>query len=55
MGDPAKDYYQERLAQAAWGQISAAVGYPSHHGLDASSHSQVSCLNTLQPVLAWQC
>jgi hypothetical protein len=44
MGDPAKDYYQERLVQAAWGQLSAAVaagGYAPHHGLDPSAHGQV--------------
>ena len=50
MGDPAKDYYQERLA--AWGQLSAAVaagGYAPHHGLDPSAHGQVGkfCYLTL--------
>jgi hypothetical protein len=41
MGDPTKDFYQARL-QAAWGQLSAAVGYPPHQGLDATAHSQVN-------------
>ena len=45
MADPAKDYYQERLVQAAaWGQLTAAAaaaGYAPHHSLEGSNHGQV--------------
>ena len=41
MGDPAKDYYQERLVQA-WSAAAVAAGYAPHHALDTSAHSQVN-------------
>lgn len=46
MVDPAKDYYNERLAQAAWGMGSSiAFPGPGHPGLADNSHVHPSSVH----------